>query len=113
VVERLARIDMIYGITAVAVLVTGMARIYLGVKGQAWYLTHPLLYVKLGLFVAVALLSIPPTLQILRWRRQLRADGTLPAPHEVRHTRRLVMIQAHVLPFIPLPAVFLARGFGA
>jgi len=24
-----------------------------------------------------------------------------------------VMIQAHVVPLIPLPAVFLARGFGA
>jgi len=30
----------------------------------------------------------------------------------VRKTRKLVMIQAHILVLIPLFAVFLARGFG-
>jgi putative membrane protein len=48
----------------------------------------------------------------LRWRKALRATGALPAEAEVRSTRRIVMIQAHLLPVIPLAAVFLARGFG-
>jgi len=26
-------------------------------------------------------------------------------------TRQLIMVQAHILPFIPLAAVFLARGW--
>jgi len=30
----------------------------------------------------------------------------------VRNTRRLVMVQAHILPLVPLAAVFMARGFG-
>jgi putative membrane protein len=30
----------------------------------------------------------------------------------VRKTRKLVMIQAHIIAIIPLAAVFLARGFG-
>ncbi|TWO68274.1 DUF2214 family protein [Caenimonas sedimenti] len=113
VVDRLARVDLIYGIAAGAVFATGLARVFLGAKGGAWYGSNWLLYVKFGLFVAVALLSILPTIRFIRWKRTLRATGALPGPDEVRATRRLVMVQAHLIPLIPLAAVFLARGFGA
>lgn len=113
VVERLVTVDRIYGISAAAVLATGLLRVYLGVKGSAWYWSNWLLHLKLGAFVVVALISIAPTLRFLRWRKALRADGSLPAAEEVRRARKLVMLQAHIIPFIPLAAVFLARGFGA
>ncbi|MBS0344654.1 MAG: DUF2214 family protein [Proteobacteria bacterium] len=112
VVERLARVDMIYGMAAILVLATGVARTVWGVKGTAWYWSNPLLHVKLTLFIVVGLISIVPTMTYLRWRKQLRATGALPAEAEVRKTRKLVMIQAHILVLIPLFAVFLARGFG-
>ncbi|WP_313147421.1 DUF2214 family protein, partial [Diaphorobacter nitroreducens] len=35
-----------------------------------------------------------------------------PSDDQVRSTRRLVMIEAHLLALIPLLAVFLARGVG-
>jgi putative membrane protein len=54
VVERLAKVDLIYGIAAVAVLATGVARTWWGVKGTAWYWTNPLLHVKLAMLVFVA-----------------------------------------------------------
>jgi putative membrane protein len=111
-VERLARIDAIYGLSAMLVLATGFARIFWGIKGSGYYWSNWLLYTKLALFVATALLSIPPTLQFIRWRKQLRADGTLPDAEQIRRVRRLVMVQAHIVPIIPLAAVFLARGFG-
>ena len=112
VVERLAKIDTVYGISAAAVLLTGIARTWWGMKGTAWYWTNPLLHVKVTLFVVIGLLSIKPTLTFLRWRRELRATGALPDEAEIVKTRRLVMVQAHILPLIPLAAVFLARGFG-
>ena len=112
VVERLAKIDMVYGASAIAVLLTGAARVIWGAKGMGWYLTNPLLHVKFTLFIVMALLSIGPTLAYRRWRRALRADGTLPDALQVRNTRRLVMVQAHILPLVPLAAVFMARGFG-
>lgn len=112
VVERLRKIDLIYGIAAVAVLVTGLLRVFLGAKGAGWYATNPLFYVKLALFVAIGLLSIQPTLMFARWQRTLKAGGALPGAAEILKARRLVMVQAHILPFIPLAAVFLARGFG-
>ena len=111
VVERLAKIDIVYGIASGAVLVTGLMRVFMGMKGAAYYSHNPLLYLKLALFLAIGLLSIKPTRTFSRWRRELRASGALPGVDEIRATRRLVMVQAHLLPFIPLAAVFLARGF--
>jgi len=112
VVERLVTLDRIYAVAAVAVLLTGLARIFLGVKGPAFYGANWLLWAKVGLFAAVALLSIGPTLAFLRWRRHLREDGALPSEAQVRAVRRRVMLQAHLVPLVPLPAVFLARGWG-
>lgn len=112
VVERLARVDMVYGIAAIAVLATGFARTWWGMKGAGWYWSQPLLHAKVTLFVIVGLISIVPTIRFGRWRKALRATGALPTDAEVRSTRRLVMVEAHLLVVIPLLAVFLARGVG-
>lgn len=111
VVERLARVDMVYGIASVLVLATGLLRTWLGAKGMGWYWSNPLLHVKLTLFVIVGLVSIKPTMTYFRWRRALRTSGALPATADIKATRRLVMVQAHIVALIPLVAVFLARGF--
>jgi putative membrane protein len=112
VVERLAKVDLVYGIAALLVLATGIARTVWGVKGSAWYWTNPLLHVKVTLFIVIGVTSIFPTLTYIRWRKALRANGALPGEAEIRKTRRLVMVQAHLIAVIPLAAVFLARGFG-
>jgi putative membrane protein len=112
VVERLGKVDMIYGIAAGLVLVTGIARTWWGIKGTGWYWTNGLLHLKLALFIAVGLMSIKPTLMFRRWRKTLEAGGALPAEGDVRIARKWVMIQAHLIALIPLAAVFLARGFG-
>lgn len=113
VVKRLALVDRIYGIAAGAVLVTGLLRIYLGAKGSGYYWHNWLLHAKLGMFIVVGLVSIIPTIRFIRWRKLLDATGALPSAEEVRATRKLVMVQAHIVPIIPLAAVFLARGFGS
>jgi putative membrane protein len=110
VVERLGKVDMVYGIAAGAVLLTGIARTWWGIKGTSWYWGNGLLHLKLALFIAVGLMSIKPTLMFGRWRKQLRADGSLPAEAEVRTARKWIMAQAHIIALIPLAAVFLARG---
>jgi putative membrane protein len=112
VVERLAKVDLVYGIAAIMVLATGVARTVWGVKGTSWYWTNPLLHVKLTLFIIVGVISIFPTMTYFRWRKALRATGALPAEADIRKTRKLVMVQAHLIALIPLVAVFLARGFG-
>jgi putative membrane protein len=112
VVERLGKVDMVYGISAGVVLLTGVARTWWGVKGTSWYWTNGLLHLKLAMFVAIGLLSIKPTMMFLRWRKELRATGALPGEAQIRTARKWVMVQAHILAVIPLVAVFFARGFG-
>jgi putative membrane protein len=112
VVERLVKVNRIYGIAAAAVLLTGLARTWWGVKGTAWYWHNGLLHLKLTLFIVIVLLSIKPTRMFRDWLQQLRANGTLPAEGEVKTARKWVMWQAHLIALIPLAAVFLARGFG-
>ena len=112
VVERLAKIDRVYGIAALAVIATGVARTVWGIKGSAWYWTNPLLHAKLTLVVVIAVISIFPTLTFIRWRKAVRNNGALPGEAEIKKTRKLVMVQAHLLAIVPLIAVFLARGYG-
>lgn len=110
VVQRLARLDLIYGIAVATVLATGLARLLLGAKGVSWYVSQPLFHVKITLFVIVALMSIKPTLVIRRWLRALQSNGQLPDAGQVLATRRWIMWQAHLIPVIAVIAVFWARG---
>jgi putative membrane protein len=110
VVKRLQRVDLIYGIAAVALLASGLLRAFLGMKGADWYWSQPLLHAKLTLFVIVGLMSIKPTLTFRRWGRELDATGRLPEAAEIAATRRLVMIQAHLILVFPILGAMLARG---
>ncbi|MCD2510905.1 DUF2214 family protein [Comamonas endophytica] len=110
VVRRLARLDVIYLFAAVALLLTGLARLYWGTKGMAWYVSQPLFHVKMTLFVLVGLLSIKPSLAFRRWVRNLTEGQALPDAQEVASTRRWIMLQAHLVPVIAVVAVFWARG---
>ena len=47
---------------------------------------------------------------IRRWQRNLDATGILPDATALNRTRRLVMVEAHVMTLIPIVAVMLARG---
>lgn len=110
VVHRLVRLDLIYGIFALSVLLAGLARTFWGIKGVGWYWSQPLLHLKVGLFIAIGLMSLKPTLSFLRWRRRLVATGELPLAEEVRAVRRWIMIETHLIGLVLLAAAFLARG---
>lgn len=112
VARRLTRVDQIYWGAWVAVVATGAARMIWGFKGLAWYAGQPLLWAKIALFVVIALLTLPASRELWRWRRELDATGALPAMERVDAARRWVMIAAHLFLLIPLAAVFLARGVG-
>src|SRR5690348_11149819 len=72
--RRLGIADLHYGALAGAILVVGFLRVFYGVKGPAAYLPNPFFWAKIGTFAVVGLLSVPPTIRILAWRRQARAD---------------------------------------
>ncbi len=111
VVERLVRLDAIYGAAALVMIGSGLARLFWGIKGVSWYVSQPLFHIKITIVVVMAILSIWPSIMFRRWRRNLQASGALPDELEVKKVRRLVMIQSHVLPVVAVIAVFWARGW--
>lgn len=113
VVERLGTVDRIYWIAMGAVLLTGAVRLFVGAKPPSFYGANWLLHLKVVMFLLMGALSIGASRAFARWRRRLGETGTVPDEAEIRRVRRLVMRAAHILPLIPLPAAFLARGFGA
>jgi putative membrane protein len=52
-VERLARIDAVYGISALAVILAGVARVVWGASPADFYLENPVFWLKVGGFAAV------------------------------------------------------------
>lgn len=111
-IRHLARVDLFYMLAAILALATGLVRLIWFGKGAAFYLHNPVLYIKLALFVAVGLMSIPPTLQYLRWTRALTSGGGAPEPWQVARVSRYLLVELILFALIPLMAVMMARGIG-
>lgn len=113
VIRLIGRIDLGYFASAMATLLTGFLRLGLGAKGADFYLQSWPVYVKIGLFLAVGVISVYPTLAFIRWRRALDHDPAWQLPEaERRRIRRLMMIELHLAALIPVFAVLMARGLG-
>jgi putative membrane protein len=109
----LGRIDAAYGATAGLILVVGFCRVYLGAKGAAFYLENPVFWAKIAAFAVVGLLSLPPTIAILKWGRQAKADPAFaPSDTDVAKVRRLLGWELIVFALIPIFAAAMARGYG-
>jgi putative membrane protein len=111
--RALGRIDLAYFAAALLMLATGLARLFWGAKGAGFYLANPAFHAKLGLFLLIGLLSIPPTLRFLRWSRRAKSDPAWqpPAPQRAG-ARRLVGAELALLGLLPLLAALMARGLG-
>lgn len=110
----LVAMDGAYGLSAMAALGTGLLRVFYGTKGSAFYLENPVFHAKVGVYVLVALLSIPVTIAFFRWRKMLAnapGDVTVPA-RDVRRVRVLLTLEIILLALLPVLAVLMARGFG-
>lgn len=109
----LTRIDLAYFAAAMATLGSGLLRLFFGAKGSAFYLGNPVFWGKMGLFLLIGVLSIPPTLQFARWARALRQDANfLPPPAAIATARRWLLIEMLLLAMLPGLAALMARGLG-
>ena len=107
-VARLASLDLWYGILAMAVLVVGFCRAIFAAKGWGYYSHNAFFWAKLGTFAAIGILSVPPTLALIRWRR----SGVGPDDSEVLAARRYLHWEMALFVFLPIFAAAMARGYG-
>lgn len=102
-IRRIARLDMGVGITALLVLIVGIGRVMGPGKGWAFYQDNPFFWIKIACFALIGLLSIAPTVAILKWSKAVKADPTFqPQPMQVRQLRMITGLMALLL--IPLLA---------
>ncbi len=103
--------DAIYGLSATTILMTGILRVIYFGKGSEYYLSSPVFYLKVGIFILVSLLSLYPTFSFVSWVKGLREGKP---PHlDLRQVQRLTwFIRGELMGFalIPLFAAILARG---
>lgn len=109
-VARLARLDGGYGGTATLVLLIGMARVVWGGKGWAFYQTNPFFWAKMATFLLIGLVSIGPTLAILRWSRAVQADPAFqPSSAQRKGVTTALGVQALLLVVLLACAAAMAR----
>ena len=56
-----ARLERVYGVSALLLLGVGFAHVYWDIQSSSFYLSNLLFWAKIGLFTTIAVLSTPPT----------------------------------------------------
>lgn len=108
--KRVAFADIVYGISATIILITGILRVMYFGKGSDYYLNNPFFWTKVAIFIVVALLSIYPTITFISWFKSFREEKT-PTIDLPQVNRIGWMIKAELFGFslIPLFAAIMAR----
>ena len=106
-VKRLAKIDGLYGLSAITVLIVGFLRVFYFEKGSAFYFSNPMFHIKLTVFIIIGLLSIYPTVKLFRWSKT-KEDVTID-PDVFKRITRALNIELVLLVFLMLSASLMAR----
>ncbi len=108
---RVVIADTIYGLSMTTVLITGILRVIYFGKGSDYYLSSPVFYTKIGIFILISLFSLYPTFSFVSWVKELR-DGKPPmlALPQVQYLSWLIRGELIGFALIPLFAAILARG---
>jgi putative membrane protein len=110
---RVTRIDAAYGATATLVIAVGICRVIWGIKGADFYLSNPWFWAKMASFALIGLLSIPPTLALLKWRKAAKQDAAfLPSPDQVARLRAFIGAEVALLGLVVIFAAAMARYGG-
>lgn len=107
--ERLARIDGVYGIAALTLLGAGLT-LWLGEFGKPaiFYTKNWIFHTKLTLFILIGLLSIYPTVFFLK-NRKGNPEERITIPISIFWMLRMEIL---LLFIIPIFAGFMAKGIG-
>jgi putative membrane protein len=106
--KRLGALDAAYGLVALVLLGLGLWRAASFEKGLEYYLASPWFWLKIGAFLLVAALSVPPTLRFRAWGKR---GNALPSDAEIGAVRRWLWAEAGFLALVPVAAALMARGY--
>ena len=105
-IKRIGRIDGLYGVGAILVVLAGLALwLWVG-KPAEFYNENGLIHVKLGLFTLVGLLSIIPTIFYLK-NGKGDPEETVSIPVKIKI---LISVQLIILILMPFLASAMALG---
>jgi len=107
-VARVSAVDLWYGVLAALIVAVGFSRAVFAAKGWAYYEHNAFFWAKIGVFVLVGLLSVPPTIRFIAWRRA----GGGPSDPEVAAVRRYLLAEVALFALLPAFAAAMARGYG-
>lgn len=108
-VARIAAVDLWYGILAALILIVGFSRAVFAAKGWAYYSHNGFFWAKIATFAVIGLLSVPPTIRFIAWRR----EGTSPSDQAIAAVRRYLHAEVVLFALLPVFAAAMARGYGA
>jgi putative membrane protein len=107
-VATVARIDLGYGALAAIALAVGVVRAVYAAKGWYFYSNNGFFWAKIGIFVVIGLLSVPPTLKFIQWRKLQH----VPHNAQVDALRKYLWAELALFALLPLCAAGMARGYG-
>lgn len=105
--KKLVMVDAAFGMGAAIVLVAGLLLWFQVGKPPEFYSKNWVFHLKVAIFIFVGLLSIIPTMFILRNRKSLAEKILVPS-----YIINIIRLEILLLVFIPLLAVLMARGYG-
>jgi putative membrane protein len=112
-IARASLADRLYGGVAGAVVIVGILRVIFGIKGWEYYVGNHMFWGKMVAFVAIGLLSVPPTIRVARWQRIARSQrGFTPPAGEIAFVRQFIWLEALLLIPLLIFAASMARGYG-
>src|SRR5262245_60598623 len=66
VARLLLRVDALYGISSVLIIIAGVSRVIWGAKGWDYYQGQPFFWAKIATFALIGIISIFPTMTFMR-----------------------------------------------
>ncbi len=105
--------DVIYGIAGLAILITGILRVKYFGQGGEFYLSNPIFWFKVSLYIIVGLLSLYPTTTYILWAIPL-SKNKLPiiSDNLVKRFKLITSTELFCFAIIPFFATLMSRGIG-
>ncbi|MGC9502247.1 DUF2214 family protein [Baaleninema sp.] len=109
--QKIVIADVVYGMSALMVLITGVLRVLYFGKGTEYYTSNPVFWIKVGIFLFVGTLSLYPTITFILWAKDWQ-QGAAPVLTAAKTRLLSSMIKVEIVGFllIPLFAAMMARG---